>query len=266
MSSSQADSIPPAERLVVKGLPLDSTDDWIRQIFAQYGTVKDAKMLPGDGGGSAAAHLTLATLEEAKWIKETIHANVPHGLEKPVEISYAKPSRFSFSDAPAPPAAGMHRDASGVLYARPTPGAPPVSAQPHFPKSGASKPGGFGPYPSRSGSTSTPPAGHISNLNGGPPKRKTQLCRFFEQKGFCLNEDMCRFAHGEWELDPSIDVKEAKSKVGVGYKTQMCTFFRDNRGSCPRGAGCTFAHGQEELDKFKSGFLPPGVAAGGAFR
>lgn len=71
-------------------------------------------------------------------------------------------------------------------------------------------------------------------------KLKTRLCRTWENTGTCFQGDTCRFAHGEWELQPT-----SQAGPGLAVKTKLCTFFAN--GACTKGATCSFAHGEEEL-------------------
>ncbi|KAJ1029679.1 hypothetical protein NDA13_002922 [Ustilago tritici] len=64
---------------------------------------------------------------------------------------------------------------------------------------------------------------------------KTELCRHWEEKGFCEYLGACQFAHGEEELryverDPK-------------WKTKPCKVFR-LYGSCPYAKRCCFRHDQ----------------------
>eukprot|EP00931_Biecheleriopsis_adriatica_P091801 TRINITY_DN65679_c0_g1_i1.p1 TRINITY_DN65679_c0_g1~~TRINITY_DN65679_c0_g1_i1.p1 ORF type:complete len:336 (-),score=40.88 TRINITY_DN65679_c0_g1_i1:21-983(-) len=106
-------------------------------------------------------------------------------------------------------------------------------------------------------------AGGAAGPGGNKPKikHKTILCKWFETKGFCRNEDDCRFAHGEWELKEGTDLGKARESIGPSYKTRMCADWE--KGHCPRNRACIFAHGEEELARYTGGKLlgmplPPG--------
>merc|ERR1719236_314330 len=45
----------PSENLYMKGLPPETTDDMLRGVFGQYGTVQSTKVLPSSEGKSGAA-------------------------------------------------------------------------------------------------------------------------------------------------------------------------------------------------------------------
>mmetsp|Transcript_74777 Transcript_74777/g.175456 ORF Transcript_74777/g.175456 Transcript_74777/m.175456 type:complete len:133 (-) Transcript_74777:184-582(-) len=85
-------SNPPSEELFVTGLPMDCSDELLKEIFSQYGTVKDVKVLPPAAGKKArAGFVDMASVDDAKWIVQHVHTNVPQGLSTPVEVSYAIP-------------------------------------------------------------------------------------------------------------------------------------------------------------------------------
>ncbi|KAJ5070654.1 mRNA decay activator protein zfp36l1 [Anaeramoeba ignava] len=66
-----------------------------------------------------------------------------------------------------------------------------------------------------------------------PSLYKTELCRSWEEKGFCKYGNKCQFAHGYHELRSV--TRHPK------YKTQICKSFH-NRGFCPYGKRCRFIH------------------------
>lgn len=71
----------------------------------------------------------------------------------------------------------------------------------------------------------------------GINRYKTEMCRPFQEYGFCRYGDKCQFAHGTHELRPL--PRHPK------YKTEYCkTFYSE--GYCPYGARCHFIHGKAE--------------------
>ncbi|KAG0440370.1 mRNA decay activator protein ZFP36L3 [Dictyocoela muelleri] len=64
---------------------------------------------------------------------------------------------------------------------------------------------------------------------------KTEMCRQFEERGFCKYENKCQFAHSEKEMR-CIDRHPR-------YKTEICKTFWEV-GSCPYGRRCCFIHGE----------------------
>lgn len=62
---------------------------------------------------------------------------------------------------------------------------------------------------------------------------KTEMCRSFNEVGFCKYGDRCQFCHSKEEL------REVQRHPK--YKTEICkTFWND--GSCPYGSRCCFVH------------------------
>lgn len=66
---------------------------------------------------------------------------------------------------------------------------------------------------------------------------KTELCRPFEENGFCKYGDKCQFAHGGVEL--------RTLNRHPKYKTELCRTFH-TIGICPYGPRCHFIHNAEE--------------------
>ena len=63
---------------------------------------------------------------------------------------------------------------------------------------------------------------------------KTEICKYWEQKGHCHFGEKCAFAHGAHEL-------RQKLKVLSGYKAKKCVRFHIE-GYCPYGRRCQFLH------------------------
>ncbi|CAE7573877.1 SXL [Symbiodinium pilosum] len=83
---------PPSEELFVTGLPMDCTHIQAKQIFTQYGGVKQANVLPvAAGKTAAAAFIIMESVEDAKWVVDHVHGNVPQGLSNPVTVVFATP-------------------------------------------------------------------------------------------------------------------------------------------------------------------------------
>ncbi|CAK9051118.1 unnamed protein product [Durusdinium trenchii] len=83
---------PPSETLFVTGLPIDCTNEYGKEIFAQYGTVKEVTTLPVSAGKNAkAAFVIMETVDDAKWIVEHVNGNVPQNLTDPVTVVFATP-------------------------------------------------------------------------------------------------------------------------------------------------------------------------------
>ena len=75
----------------------------------------------------------------------------------------------------------------------------------------------------------------INSVNSG--RYKTELCRPFEENGYCKYGDKCQFAHGGPELRNL--ARHPK------YKTELCRTFH-TIGFCPYGPRCHFIHNEDE--------------------
>lgn len=77
-----------------------------------------------------------------------------------------------------------------------------------------------------------------------PPKKlslyKTELCRSFEETGYCRYGSKCQFAHSLNEL--------RNVNRHPKYKTEICKTFW-NQGTCPYGKRCCFIHMERLLDE-----------------
>jgi butyrate response factor 1 len=65
-------------------------------------------------------------------------------------------------------------------------------------------------------------------------KYKTELCKYFEIRGYCKYGDNCAYAHGKENLRLKVTNTSA-------YRTKKCTQFFE-KGYCPYGNRCQFAH------------------------
>lgn len=72
---------------------------------------------------------------------------------------------------------------------------------------------------------------------GNSSRYKTELCRPFEEHGFCKYGDKCQFAHGGAEL--------RTLSRHPKYKTELCRTFH-TIGFCPYGPRCHFIHNADE--------------------
>ena len=83
--------------------------------------------------------------------------------------------------------------------------------------------------------------------NMGPSKRpelhqskyKTELCKNWEEKGFCSYGTKCRFAHGVDELN-------YRDKQNCKYKSRPCQSFFSTM-YCPYGNRCLFKHDERKI-------------------
>ena len=86
----------------------------------------------------------------------------------------------------------------------------------------------------------------IKRKNGSPVmsnRYKTELCRPYQETGFCKYGEKCQFAHGTHEL--RVIPKHPK------FKTELCRTYHAN-GYCPYGLRCHFIHNLDEARKASS--------------
>lgn len=90
---SGLDRVDAGDEILVKSLPAEVTEDRLREVFGAYGTVVSLKILSMQGGKftTAAAVMRMGTAEEASWLVDNVHGNIPVGLESPVMIRFAGP-------------------------------------------------------------------------------------------------------------------------------------------------------------------------------
>lgn len=80
---------PPRDNLYISDLPSSISEDELRVVFSQYGTVKHSRLTSSGG----AAVIRFASLDEAKWVVENLNGNIPQGLQSPVSVKYANAPR-----------------------------------------------------------------------------------------------------------------------------------------------------------------------------
>mmetsp|Transcript_51581 Transcript_51581/g.95454 ORF Transcript_51581/g.95454 Transcript_51581/m.95454 type:complete len:340 (-) Transcript_51581:41-1060(-) len=108
------DANPPCDNLFVAGLPGNATLEDVQQLFGQYGTVVQAKVLdPNRTTGKVAALVRFPTTNEAVAVKTAVaqQANIPNGLTEPVQITFAFQKTGGAGagwngSSPAPPSGG----------------------------------------------------------------------------------------------------------------------------------------------------------------
>lgn len=85
----------PSESLSVNGMPIFLTDEQLHAVFSQYGTVEQCKMLDIIPGLlTRAALVTMATVEEAAWLVQNLHGNIPSGLTDPISVQFLQPANI----------------------------------------------------------------------------------------------------------------------------------------------------------------------------
>ena len=78
------------------------------------------------------------------------------------------------------------------------------------------------------------------------PKYKTEMCKSWETKGFCVYGNKCRFAHGREELFD-------KSNSNNNYKQKHCTSFY-KLGNCLYGFRCHFKHHDNDIKEIERSY------------
>lgn len=81
-------AVEPSDNLFIGDLPPNLDESQLRSVFGAYGTIKNAKMLQPGTSGKLAALIQFASVDEAKWIVENVHGNIPQGLSEPVQVRF----------------------------------------------------------------------------------------------------------------------------------------------------------------------------------
>eukprot|EP00927_Polykrikos_kofoidii_P021774 TRINITY_DN2051_c0_g1_i1.p1 TRINITY_DN2051_c0_g1~~TRINITY_DN2051_c0_g1_i1.p1 ORF type:complete len:676 (-),score=126.69 TRINITY_DN2051_c0_g1_i1:121-2052(-) len=120
----------PSDNLYVTGLPSEADEPLVKEVFGQYGTVLQVKVLPARAGqNDAVALVRYATLDEARNVKESLDGNIPEGLESPIGVRYKTEKTDTKGVGKAD--VGGH----GALPYVPSPSKVPSSAAPAYPSS-----------------------------------------------------------------------------------------------------------------------------------
>merc|ERR1719422_2577293 len=133
-------------------MPPGMTETSVSEIFSGYGTVVDTKVLVSDGqstdgSGQSVAIIRMGSPEEADWLVANLNGNIPQGLSRAVEVSYAgsRPAgnqgsnggeRYSPYPSSSPYAAGKPPIPAGMVPAQGQPhygGGPPQPPPPSYP-------------------------------------------------------------------------------------------------------------------------------------
>ncbi|CAE7227004.1 elavl2 [Symbiodinium natans] len=84
------EAAPPSDNLYIADLPPGFDEPSLQQIFGEYGTVTQFKLLHNSGpGGKTAALVRFQSVEEASWLVENLDGNIPQGLNAPIIVRYA---------------------------------------------------------------------------------------------------------------------------------------------------------------------------------
>lgn len=84
---------PPSTNIWIGDLPSEITQEQFIQIFQQYGVIKSANISPARAGKKASGHIRFERQEEATFVVDTLHGNIPMGLTEPVVCNYANERR-----------------------------------------------------------------------------------------------------------------------------------------------------------------------------
>lgn len=112
----------PSDHVIIGDLPPELNDASFKHNFEAYGTLKWFKLSPPLANGKKEALVELASTDEAKWLVENLHGNVPLGLESEVTVKY-KPAR-PVGGAPKGPLAG--KGVAAMNRPGPYSGGPPL--------------------------------------------------------------------------------------------------------------------------------------------
>merc|ERR1719271_527211 len=81
---------PPSDNVWVGDLPVGTEKHDLNGIFEAYGQIVDCRMLPGrDPTSKPAAMVRFASVDQASWVVQNLHGNVPQGLDAPLIVRYA---------------------------------------------------------------------------------------------------------------------------------------------------------------------------------
>jgi len=91
------------DAVIITGLPMNSTEDLIRQVFAPYGTVVGLRLYVDPMNGPA-CWLQLGNPMQAAWMASNLNGSIPMGLMTPIFVQFAMPGAVS---SPMQPPATM---------------------------------------------------------------------------------------------------------------------------------------------------------------
>jgi len=77
-----------SDHVLIGELPAELDDAAFKANFDAYGTLKWFKLYPPGHNGKRRALVELGSVDEAKWLVENLHGNVPLGLETEVTITF----------------------------------------------------------------------------------------------------------------------------------------------------------------------------------
>jgi CspA family cold shock protein len=109
-------ALQPNDNIYVSGLPLESSEEFVRQLFSNYGVVVSCKVMPPNGRSDCVALVRLADEEQAQWLCDNLNQNIPVGLTIPVSVRFAKPAAEKSAGSFAPAASGKGGDQRASPY------------------------------------------------------------------------------------------------------------------------------------------------------
>jgi len=82
---------PASDNVWIGGLPGEFDKQKLEEIFSQYGTVVDCRHIPAKyPGQNSQGMVRFGTLDEAKWVVESLNGNIAEGLDdNPIQVRFA---------------------------------------------------------------------------------------------------------------------------------------------------------------------------------
>jgi cold shock CspA family protein len=78
------------DNLFIAGLPMTTTEEFVRDFFAKFGAIQQCKVLPDQPGKLDKAVLVrFADEKQAKWLVENLNGTTPEGLSQPLTVRFA---------------------------------------------------------------------------------------------------------------------------------------------------------------------------------
>eukprot|EP00930_Biecheleria_cincta_P097817 TRINITY_DN8950_c0_g1_i1.p1 TRINITY_DN8950_c0_g1~~TRINITY_DN8950_c0_g1_i1.p1 ORF type:complete len:325 (-),score=54.39 TRINITY_DN8950_c0_g1_i1:56-1030(-) len=90
---------PPSTNVWIGDLPMEINQEQFIQIFQQYGIIKSAILCPPKQGKKASGMIRFERQEEATFVVDTLHGNIPMGLTDPIVCNYANDRKKGKGDA-----------------------------------------------------------------------------------------------------------------------------------------------------------------------
>lgn len=85
-----------SDNIFVGDLPAEVTNEQVKMIFSNYGSVTQSRALaPKQPGGKASALVRFDSAEEAAWVVANLNGNLAEGLHEPVVVRFANATNTS---------------------------------------------------------------------------------------------------------------------------------------------------------------------------